>query len=310
MFGSFRFAIAFAVMLSHQAGLHYAGGHAVWGFYCLSGYLMTLVINGKYKGRLEAFLINRFLRIYPPYLAAAIATALALLWGLPTSTLFAVSLPNSAANLIANLAMIGGPAIPALIAPVWTLTVEVFWWALIGLGLSSSKRRTLAWAGLSVLYAVATSQLPFEQRYYGVFDASLPFAMGAMLHWFPSPLARKLWPVAVLLLPVNWGVHHIAGSIDSQGFYLNLLLCWWAIAGLSQMRSNRIDKALGALSYPIYLAHYPVAAFVAGALALPRGWPLFWESVPLVLVLSVALHLLVELPIERLRNKVRSQTLC
>ena len=50
MFGIYRYGLAFCVAISHLwAGM--IGGpaaYAVWGFYCLSGYLMTLILNEKY----------------------------------------------------------------------------------------------------------------------------------------------------------------------------------------------------------------------------------------------------------------------
>src|SRR5271155_1366839 len=72
MFGIYRYGLAFCVAISHLwAGM--IGGpaaYAVWGFYCLSGYLMTLILNEKYgfspRG-LGRFAAKRALRIYPAY---------------------------------------------------------------------------------------------------------------------------------------------------------------------------------------------------------------------------------------------------
>ena len=58
--------------------------YAVWGFFVLSGYLMTLVLTTKYgtaPAGLRQFATNRLLRIYPSFIVAAvlgIATILAL----------------------------------------------------------------------------------------------------------------------------------------------------------------------------------------------------------------------------------------
>ena len=77
MFGIYRYGLAFCVAISHLwAGM--IGGpaaYAVWGFYCLSGYLMTLILNEKYgfspRG-LGRFAVNRVLRIYPAYFVVCV----------------------------------------------------------------------------------------------------------------------------------------------------------------------------------------------------------------------------------------------
>ena len=50
MFGIYRYGLAFCVVISHLWAGMFGGpaAYAVWGFYCLSGYLMTLILNEKY----------------------------------------------------------------------------------------------------------------------------------------------------------------------------------------------------------------------------------------------------------------------
>ena len=72
MFGTYRFLLACLVLVTHLAGVRCAGAYAVFGFYLLSGYLMTLVLNERYGFSPNGFgryVANRALRIYPPYLA-------------------------------------------------------------------------------------------------------------------------------------------------------------------------------------------------------------------------------------------------
>ena len=74
--GSWRFFLAFLVVISHLWKDMIGGpaAYAVWGFYVLSGYLMTLVLNEKYGpsiNGLKRYAYNRFLRIYPLYWAAS-----------------------------------------------------------------------------------------------------------------------------------------------------------------------------------------------------------------------------------------------
>lgn len=45
MFGSFRTLLALGVVISHLGSAPYMGTYAVFGFYALSGYLMTLIMH-------------------------------------------------------------------------------------------------------------------------------------------------------------------------------------------------------------------------------------------------------------------------
>src|SRR5262247_2969718 len=82
MFGTFRLILALMVMdyhVIHPEG--FAGPIAVFGFYCLSGYLMTKIINESYADGIHGFgryLANRALRIYPAYYVALALSAIAL----------------------------------------------------------------------------------------------------------------------------------------------------------------------------------------------------------------------------------------
>ncbi len=77
MFGLFRFVLASLVVLYHFSNRHPVGWYAVYAFYALSGYLMTLVINKKYSLSIDGILsfeFNRILRIYPPYLVVLLSS--------------------------------------------------------------------------------------------------------------------------------------------------------------------------------------------------------------------------------------------
>ena len=79
MFGTYRTLLAIAVVATHFGGMSGLGLVAVFGFFSLSGFLMTLLVNGPYRGRPRAFLLNRFLRLYPLYWGV-VSITLILLW--------------------------------------------------------------------------------------------------------------------------------------------------------------------------------------------------------------------------------------
>ena len=48
MFGTYRTLLALMIVALHLGGVPVIGGYAVFGFYILSGYLMTLIMQTSY----------------------------------------------------------------------------------------------------------------------------------------------------------------------------------------------------------------------------------------------------------------------
>src|SRR5690348_5903421 len=106
----FRFSLALMVLVEHLSARvpPQTGRVAVEAFFCISGFLITMVASGRYAGRPGAFLANRFLRIYPTYWAC-LAVGFAVVMLLPQSVALHPSLkaPATAGDWIANLGVFG-----------------------------------------------------------------------------------------------------------------------------------------------------------------------------------------------------------
>lgn len=81
---------------------------------------------------------------------------------------------------------------------------------------------------------------------------------------------------------------------------------YWARLRLP--KDEGLAIAAGALSYPVYLIHYPLGSFLAVAMVVDRGWPLFWASLAPILALSWLLWRFVEVPVEKFRKSLRSKS--
>jgi hypothetical protein len=156
--GTWRFFLAAVVAISHLwAGMiDGPAAYAVWGFFVLSGYLMTLVLTTKYgtaPAGLRQFATNRLLRIYPSFIVAAmlgIATVLALrpLGIDPAGLNPQFMLPQNTSDWLSNLAMVPFVAQQGLpVSVAAALFVEVWAYALMPLFASS---RGAAFLGLAV----------------------------------------------------------------------------------------------------------------------------------------------------------------
>lgn len=334
MLGTLRFVLAALVVVAHLWQKPYwVGSYAVFVFYMISGYLMTLVMTRKYgysgDGVLR-FCLNRMLRIYPAYyLAAALSAALIMYAGQDFATAVnkALYLPEEHAELFGNLALVSlSPTTGSrLVPPAWALGVELCFYLLIAAGLGRSRRVAAWWAAVSVAVTVGmlVAGADYGTRYFSLPAASLPFSLGALLLHYREEIAARLRVVSLgaacglylgaLALPAAFWLAHggFAGPFHPQNlfFYLNLAAGFVLLAKLIETRrlpliSRGWDARLGDLSYPIYLLHWPVGLFVAYALfgSPEKNLALLAVSAPLLLLVSYAVNRWVEAPIETLRQ--------
>ncbi len=139
--GTYRFLLAILVFSSHSTwGFARAftrsnsGPIGVMCFLVVSGFLITSALEDHYAGRVDRFLVNRFLRIYPTLWASLIVAVVVILSIGP-----AAELPNfhlsgwSFAQILRCILIV--PAYPeanwAVLPVGWTLQVEVTFYLVI-----------------------------------------------------------------------------------------------------------------------------------------------------------------------------------
>ena len=332
----YRTFLALMVVALHLGGIPKIGAYAVFGFYCLSGYLMTLIMQTNYgytaKG-MGKYALNRFLRIYPIYWISTLFS-LGFIWylgeGYTSSYHRSIYLPGDFSESIKNL-MIFFPfrESPRLTPPAWALTVEIFFYILMGIGISKNRRTTMIWFIFSVLYhlSVLIFQLGWNHRYFTIFAASLPFSTGALIFHYKHEITKHLnkitgtpynyLPFILLsLILLNWFFGIISSKSTGIFFYDNYILCALMVAVLLDRKelpfiNKRIDKWLGDFSYPIYLIHYQVGLLVLVSLSafgieLKRpDFTLMLISIPLIFAFSWIITVTIERPIEMIRTKIK-----
>jgi peptidoglycan/LPS O-acetylase OafA/YrhL len=318
------------------------GPVAVRAFFLLSGFTMALVLERRYAGLpVRAFYLSRFLRLAPAYvlmLALSLATVLVLDAHpfLRRDTLAGVAHGDAgtlAVWLWTNAAVFGQEAM------YWLrhTTAGALAWS-PGPVADTAKAYTLllvpqAWS-LSVefcFYLAAPWIFSRGPRLAGgLLVASLALHVG-LDRAFPGfdPVWQRLFPTQFYLFLAGYFSHRIYARLrDTPGARLlghGLLLLVGLFAVLYEIlvgparfavfqcllclslpfvflafRRNPLDRLLGRLSYPFYLVHYLVIGLFetylgeAGPLAL----------VGLVLAAALVLHLGVEVPCERLRQRL------
>jgi peptidoglycan/LPS O-acetylase OafA/YrhL len=327
--------LAIMVVLLHFGGVSYIGEYAVFGFFALSGYLMTFIMRRNYGYTIRgvgAYGLNRFLRIYPMYwLACLIAIAVLLLLDPQYTTKFNPNyfLPETTLDWAKNIALtLRATTSKSLISPAWALTIELFYYICIGVGVSRSRKLTIIWFVASVIYTmymVATG-MSWPQRYYSLLAASLPFSIGALIFHWQDELREKLgYLVSMPLAPglmfalilINWAIGTSLGTQTTWSFYLNLILCSSMILILGHRTelpfiSRKLDNWFGDLSYPIYLVHYPLGFLLLylwqqiGFDLTGPGYLMVFLSLPPVILVAWLMAIFIERRIEHLRSAIKN----
>ena len=287
MFGTLRTTLAIMVLIGHLTDQWQIGTYAVFGFYIISGYLMTHIMHESYgftaAGR-KNFAINRFIRLYPSYWVVIVLSVVVIYFaGAEFSREYneLMIIPNGASEWLSVMGMLYIAEFPNTVSPniaptTWAITVELFFYMLICLGLSKTKLRVLIWLVLSLGYIVycQIAELSWPYKYFPIPAASFPFAVGAFIYfrkkegylsisdsWLTSP------SFLITLLVSNAVATLVYPFYFQTGFYVSLLLSIMLCYELAMGRtwtiiSRSLDKTLGDYSYPIYLLQWQAGLLV------------------------------------------------
>lgn len=342
--GLLRFLLAFSVSLMHGGDVHFANINFVFGFdaviffFMISGFYMTLILNSKYNSPL-LFYLNRALRLYPAYwivLAFCMFmypkgyvgpwTTVALfdfmnisMWFTQLTSLLDCSTPNLG-FIGLNGAEIQNCSGILYIAPVWSLSIELLFYALAPFVVKFGKSYLYKMAflfGISVLYIVITillklPTLPFRYNFFlpnllwfvlgslayyahlnGVFYKYIPNVRFSQISFFYAIIFSSL--VYSLVPFFNFRLYFYAAMIFVGLPYLFTLDC--------QLKGwiKKLDYILGEVSYPLYICHQ----FVIHELS-----KLITSLNPILLMLVIScLISVLTLPVESLRRLVAKKSI-
>ncbi len=323
MLGTFRFALAILVISSHLGGFGAHGSMAVYGFFVVSGYLMTLVLNRTYRFNAKKFWLNRFLRLYPAYYFACALTLVALIFWPAQAAAYhaAFNVSLRPIDWFGILAMFPFPFYDAAFRPVpptWSVGVEIVMY--FALFVFVARRRSYAVISLSIAlgYLVLAHWPGVHLDTVGSIPAALlPFSLGSLIFFAGDRIKLRrratrwaLAGVGVMWLLNLWAV--AAGVDDNLTFYLNLFLSVVLVSLLGQLEIRRkivraTDKFLGDLAYPLFLVHWTVGFFISvwrGEIH-GHGPTLLLLSLLFSTVLSIGILFFIDWPLQRIRARVR-----
>jgi peptidoglycan/LPS O-acetylase OafA/YrhL len=315
----FRLSLALMVMAIHLSAdtPPQTGRVAVEAFFCISGFLITMVANGRYADRPAAFLINRFLRIYPTYwLCLGFAFIAASVVPLSTAVHPSFYLPRTFSDALVNVGIFGLTQETAsrLLPAAWSLNTELCFYLTIGLITATRPRLTLAMLALSLGFTVAIIGRHFPFQFYGwPLGNGFAFFLGSAI-WqnrhvlkHPTPLYFTIGGfIAFEMLawmPQSEASDEVVfASALAAGVFLYGL---WNVP-IDYYLPKRVCSFCGRLSYPIFLLHWPVAALVWHATGIVFGWRLLAAGGGVTVLIAALVVLLFEMPVERLRAAIRA----
>ena len=319
-FGTWRFFLAFLVVISHlwSGMIHGPAAYAVWGFFVLSGYLMTFVLIHKYgpdTQGIKDYAHNRFLRIFPAYWIACLlgigSIVLLPRLGVPAESLVALNpqfrLPTDLLGVLSNVSLLPIFGGFNLVVPVsGALAVEVACYVLMPLMAFS---RLATWLGfvlsLSLNLSHGLTLETFPLRYSSFFTCFLAFSIGALVCHYADSLKRITMPRASVLV---WLLHCLVWKWYpywpwTYGLYASALLSAWVVLSLAKQKTGVIDNFLGDLSYPIYLFHTAVGAWILLVLAGDHSFKFFALSFAVTLVVSWLVVVLVDKRLQKIKRR-------
>jgi peptidoglycan/LPS O-acetylase OafA/YrhL len=315
--GSWRFFLALLVAVSHlwEQMIHGPAAYAVWGFFLISGYLMTHILKTRYADGLRGlgdYAINRFLRIYPAYWIAClfgwVALILMPLQGVNPAVLNAqFVMPGNWRDWLTNIGLLPLWGAGNLLVPVSSaLGIEVGVYLLMPL---LARAPAAAWLGL-VLSALLNGQYGLEPqsfalRYSQFLTCFMAFAAGSLVSHYQQPLSRLAAPRASTLA---WLAHSLLWLVWDAwpwtlGLYVSLPLTAWVLVSFCGRKPSAMDRWLGDLSYPVYLFHSVMAVWWMGYFGLQRSWDFMLTGLAGTLVLSCAVVMWVDRPLERFKRR-------
>jgi peptidoglycan/LPS O-acetylase OafA/YrhL len=291
--------------------------YAVWGFYVLSGYLMTLVLIEKYGSTingLKKYIHNRFLRIYPIYWLASILglTALVILpkLGIVPSLLNPeFNIPHTFGDYWVNLTLIPVFQGGNLLVPVsGALATEIGAYILMPF-IAFSRLAAILGLILSLIanirlgLTIDNFAVNFATRYSSFLTCYIAFTFGSLTYHLKDYFDKARLP---FLSVIVWVVHSLLGIKFNlypwmYGLYVSILLSAWVVISLIKSGGSKVDKFLGDISYPLYLFHTGVAIWLFAFFNNTRSFYFFITSFFATILVGIVM-LKVDSQIEKYRK--------
>ena len=226
-----------------------------------------------------------------------------------------------------NVSVVGHPTSLLVQPPAWTLALELYFYALCPWLIRVRTAFLLVFIALSLIGRVVMYQYGFDNNPYHArfFPFELLFFVSGILT-FRLYARRK--NILTVFLRGRGGIAYSLAYLAATVFFYDLVklfpapalyggfgdylhsmaMCLLAIPAIvalfSHTRTIPLDRALGELSYPIYVVHYGfVSTLLHTKLTLPSHLSTFWTTLTLTIFTALMLHFFIQRPVDRWRER-------
>lgn len=295
--------------------LLWAGKEAVFVFFILSGFVLTLPFLRESRPSWMAYYPKRFVRIYLPAWAS-LAFALMLAWVWPvvadSSSSGYYNAHAQMPNVFRDALLLGGSG--ALNSPLWSLQWEMLFSLFLPVYLLAALRFRRLWfigaVGLILLIGVGNVLHSTALIYMPMFGIGVLMACRRdLLEQLAGRLTRWSWAgivtASLVLLCSNWIFPQVPGatSLATLGgaMLVFAFIAWSPVISLG--RDPRVHW-LGKRSFSLYLVHEPIVISVTVVLQTTHPLTVMLLAVPISLVAAEAFYRAVERPSHKLAGIV------
>ena len=323
--GILRLLLALSVVIAHIGpifGFSLLGGKiAVQAFFIISGFYMAVILNEKYVGKNDSYILylsNRFLRIYPLYWLTLLLTVIFFL----ITSHFSFSLQFTlelVENVIKQLTLFlttdylyyDPKTYGNLLIPVsWTLGLELLFYIVAPFVVRKPKIvLSLFFLGLCSRIVFAHLYVPYPGNYVDRFipTVAVYFFAGAASYllyrriklYKKAPFLQISCSFFALTL-----IYQLFLRVPSQTvpelFYFVLLIVSMPFLFLFSQKF-KFDRPIGDLSYPIYIIH-TLCILVLLSLGVKQSDMMNIVIVFLVVLAAYAFDKVILLPIDAIRQ--------
>ena len=257
---------------------HQAGGHVgLLVFFLVSGYIVSQAAEGE---GVRAFLIKRVARVIPAMLFAVVlmigVSELGQSRGWPLPSGYDATRVFSADTVSEMLGFSGFTGGPAVLSPIWSISVEYWWYGLLALTLAVAATRRRP-----VLSTLLISAVPVLIVWRGAYDQTFT-EVG------PLDLSRSFIPYVELIVIGRW-IYLIHSAQVGRAAGLFGVLSAFALYGLAQQHVQGDFQFITGVEASGLSVIFATAIFVA-LLTLVTTGP--WRPVSFIADISYSLYLL------------------
>jgi peptidoglycan/LPS O-acetylase OafA/YrhL len=344
-FGAFRLLLAILVMFQHFTAnaapqalrdamqLYWGGDIAVLIFFCLSGFVIAEAVDCVYFERPVAFILNRFIRIVPHFIAAILLSICLHYVFFSLGTLRVgrdVSITPDFANAFGLrdilLNCVGFLPIPLrnlahydFLDVAWAVRIEMaFYLAVFFILVAIARFSWPRFVGLAVMAAGAV--LLYGLSATGLLPPKIGlvayFAFGYSLYVATTGNRTAFWfsCACVPAILIHFAKHpnytvtpSVGRDLTTDFLMLGLLLTVMIFLACNRFaRFRQADRFLGEITYPLYMYHVNVLVFL---LSMTAGYHygIYLAGMVLSVLVAYAVSATLDPLVNRLRDRIRGR---